>query len=188
MINELIAKLHNGSTIYGESNIDTKGLDIKEIYLSKKVRLNSDIYKVIKNADLIVIGPGDLFSSLIPNLLVDDLSKLINKSKAKKVCVCNVFTKYPETHKFKAQDYVNWIEKFVKLDYVLFNTKKPNKKILNNYLKEKKEFIKPITKKDSRYILKNVINNKNVVRHDSNKLAKEIIGLVKRCQNISCRG
>lgn len=176
---ELIAKLENGSTVYGETNIDTKALGIKKIYLSKKVKLNPDIPKIIKNADLIIIGPGDLFSSIIPNLLVDNLSKLITKSKAKKIYVCNVFTKYPETYKFKAQDYINWIEQFIKLDYILFNNKKPKKNIINNYLKEKQTFIEPITTKNSKYILKNVINNKNVVRHDSYKLANEIIKLVK---------
>ncbi len=175
---ELIAILNDNSKIYGETNIDKKALGIKKIYLSKKVKLNLDIPKQIKNADIIVIGPGDLFSSIIPNLLVDNLSELINKSKAKRIYVCNTFTKYPESYNFKAEDYVNWIEKYIKLDYVLFNNKKPSARIIKNYLKENKEFIEPIKENNYKFIKKNVINNKNIVRHDSNKLAKEIIKLV----------
>ncbi len=174
---ELIAKLHGNLEIKGEFNIGQKALGITDIYLTNKVKLNPDIKKAVEEADIIVLGPGDLFTSVIPNLLVEGFTDLINKSKAKKVYICNVFTNYPETHGFKAENYLEWIDKYVNLDYVIFNNKKPSKKIINNYLKENKIFVEPIFNNNKKFIKTNVINNKIIIRHDSDKLAKEIIKL-----------
>lgn len=175
---ELVAKI-NDKMIIGEANIGKKGLGITDIGLSNDVKLNPDIKTAVKNADIIVIGPGDLFTSIIPNLLVKGLKEEINKSRAKKVYVCNVMTNYPETHGFKANDFLRWIEKYINIDYSLFNTKKPKKDKLKALLKEKKFFVEPISKKGEKYIKSDLIDEKNPIRHNSKKLAEIIVSLKK---------
>ena len=172
---ELIAINEKDEKFYGESEIDKKALNIKEIFLNQKANANSKVIDAIKDADTIVLGPGSLFSSIIPNLLVNDICDAINNSKAKKVFVMPVMSQYPETHGFKAEHYMNWIERYVNIDYFLINNKKPSDEILNKYLPEKKFYIDPITGEKDRYIKADLINEKTVVRHDSEKLAKLII-------------
>ena len=176
---ELVAKLNSGKMIIGESNIDENALGIKELGLSNEVKLNQDTKQAIKDADLIILGPGDLFTSILPNLLVPGLKEEIKKSKAKVVYVCNVMTKYPETHAFKAEDYLTWIEKYINVDFVLFNTNKPNDAQLKKLIQEKKFFVEPIASKGEKYIKTDLINESNIIRHDSYKLAKVVIGLTK---------
>lgn len=175
---ELVAKLNHDKMIIGEANIGEKGLGIKELGLSNDVKLNPDIKDVIKNSEVIVIGPGDLFTSILPNLLVPGICDAINKSKAKKVYVCNLVTHYPETHGFKAEDHLVWIEKFINVDYVLFNTKELTKEQEKNLLKENKFFVEPI-KNESKKFIKTELMSSTPMRHDSKKLADEIIKLAR---------
>ncbi|PIU22150.1 MAG: hypothetical protein COT14_02705 [Candidatus Diapherotrites archaeon CG08_land_8_20_14_0_20_30_16] len=176
---ELVAKLKDDKMIIGEDNIGKFGLGIKELGLSTKPKLNPEAKEAIKDADAIVIGPGDLFTSVLPNLLVPELCNEIKKSKAKKIYVCNVMTNYPETHGFKAENYLEWIEKFIDLDFVLFNTKQPSKEQLKKCLEEKKYFVEPAVKDSTKFIKEDLINEKNPNRHDSKKLADAVIRLSK---------
>ena len=146
----LCARLADGKIINGETNIDIPRSKIRarisEIWLNPAARVNPEAKKAVLTADLIVIGPGDLYTSLIPNLLVKGLPEAIKKSRAKKVFVCNLMTKYGETNGFKAEDFAQKIEKYLGrgvLDFAIFNNKKPHPKILARYRKEGAEFIEP---------------------------------------------
>jgi len=174
---ELVAKLNNNKMIIGEANIGKFGLGIKELGLSSDVRLNPEVKDAIRDAEIIVLGPGDLFTSVLPNLLLPELCEEIKKSKAKKIYVCNVMTNYPETHAFKAEDFVNWIERFVPIDYALFNNKKPEAQQLKRCMEEKKYFVEPPRKESARFIKEDLINEKNPTRHDPKKLANAIMKL-----------
>jgi len=171
---ELIAKTKD-KMIIGEENIGKKALGIKEIGLSNEVKLNPEIKEEIKKADIIVLGPGDLFTSILPNLLVKGLKEEINKSKAKKVYVCNLVTTYPDTHTFKVENFTAWIEKYITLDYILINTKKPNNEQNKTLIKDKSFFVEYLGE-SKRYIKTDLMSN-NPKRHDSKKLANEIIKL-----------
>ena len=94
---DLVCILENGQKIFGETNVDVPEFDtdiaIKEAYLEPKVSANSRAVETIKNSDIIIIGPGDLYTSLIPNLLVQGISQAIQESAAKIVSFCNIMTK-----------------------------------------------------------------------------------------------
>ena len=179
---QLRARLRDGSEIFGETNIDIPRHDasvpIEKIWLEPTARINPPVATAIAKADLIIIGPGDVYTSLIPNLLVAGVPEAIKKSKAKKVFLCNLMTKYGETHGFKAEDFVRAIAVYVPIDAAVFNSKKPSEAILKKYKKEKAEFIAPPKKVSDTFLLADVLAEGDIVRHDSgNKLANVILGI-----------
>ena len=183
----LCAELEDGTIVKGETNIDIPKHDpklrIKTLFLEPNANALIDTIESIKNSDLVVIGPGDLYSSLIPNLLVRGISDAIKSSKAKKVYVCNVMTKYGETHGFKASDFLNELEKYLgkgTIQYMICNTEKGTNELLKIYAEEnafpveldEQELINRVN-----LIKGDFINEGVLVRHDSRKLARTIIDL-----------
>ena len=109
---DLIAELENGKKFLGESAIPKFALKenspIKKMYLENdSVSILDECLVAIEEADLIVLGPGSLYTSIIPNLLVDKMSNAIIKSKAKTVYICNVMTQPGETDNYGVFDHVN---------------------------------------------------------------------------------
>lgn len=181
----LNARLADGKILKGETNIDiprgASRASISKVWLSPSAKINPEARRAISSADLIVVGPGDLYTSLIPNLLVRGVPEAIKKSRAKKVFVCNLMTKYGETHGFCAEDFVAEIEKYLGrdvLDYAVFNSKKPHSTVLRRYKKEKAEFIEP-PPKSQKYILADLLDEGPFIRHEpKKKLAKALISLL----------
>lgn len=182
----LCAELANGSIIRGETNIDVPLHDpttpIKKVWLEPSAIVNPEATKAICNADMIVIGPGDLYTSLIPNLLVRGMAAAIKKSQAKKVYVCNLMTKYGETNGFTAQDFVDTIEKYLgkgALDYAVFNNKKPSAAVLQKYQKENSHFVDTVglglNNKKPKYILANLLEGGIFIRHNPRKKLAEVL-------------
>lgn len=187
----LYAVLENGKIISGENNIDIPKHDgklrIKEVFLKPEAKTYPAAIKAIKKADLIIIGPGDLYSSLAQILLTKGMSEAIKESKAKKVYICNLMTKYGETHDFSVSDFSKEIEKFLgqELDYVIYNNKKPSKQRLLKHKKENPGLIdlvgfdrKNVSKKAS-FIGADLLTFSGPVIHDPNKLSKIIL---KECK------
>ena len=182
----LCVELENGQIIEGEGNIDIPkhngNLKIKKAFLKPRAKAYPKALQVIKKADLITIGPGDLFSSLAQILLIEGISEAIRKSKAKKVYICNLMTKYGETNNFKVKDFVDEIEGFLggPLDFVIYNTKKPSIQRLTLYKKEHPELLELVEGEifGKRFIGTDVITSSGPVVHDPNKLAKIIIKLL----------
>ena len=189
----LYAKLADGKILKGEANIDiprTKiRAKIKKIWLEPKARINPEAKSAILAADLIVIGPGDLYTSLIPNLIVGGIPEAVKKSKAKKVFVCNLMTKFGETQGFLAEDFVAELEKYLSrgvLDFVIFNNKKPPQAVLARYKKEGAEFVEPpvvkhpmFDKINPQYILADLLDDGPLIRHNPRqKLAKVLTRLL----------
>jgi len=196
----LIAVLKNGQKIIGEKNIysyKNDFLNLKKLYLKPKAKLNPEIFQVLKNADKIVINPGDLYSSLIPNFLVEGLSQAIAKSKAKVIYIANLMTKAGQTDNFTLNDYIVALEKYLGkgiIKYVVFNTELPDSKLLKKYAKHGE---KPVIPGDFKKLPKiDFLGNKllshnnyrvdkndklgdlrSLIRHDSCKLAKIIYDL-----------
>lgn len=196
----LVAMYDNGKQVLGEHDIDEPGDDlakhsIVELSVFPKVKANPKALKVIDNADLIVIGPGDLYTSILPNLVVDGISQAIIRSKAKKVYVMNIMTRWGQTNNFTAKSFLEEVERYLGkeiLDYILVNKgripfdaiewyKKVNCKVVEDDLAFRKgtkilrgDFVQnKLHEKDTSDIL-----TRSLVRHDSNKLAKAIIGLI----------
>ncbi len=187
----LCAELEDGQLIVGETNIDIPkhdgNLRIKRVFLSPKARAYEKAIKAINEADLIVIGPGDLYGSVVSNLIVGGIPEAIRNSKAKKVYICNLMTKFGETNNFKVHNFVEVIEKYLGknvIDYVLYNKPIKDKKLLKKYAEEKsfpvvcdKEELKKF--KNIKFIEGNFVTKPILARHDPDKIAIEILKLLQ---------
>ncbi|MFZ7943905.1 gluconeogenesis factor YvcK family protein [Neobacillus sp. 19] len=107
----LHAEMEDGTTVSGESKIPYSGKKIKRVYLTSKstIRPLPESIHAIRQADLIIIGPGSLYTSILPNLLVPGLGDEVCRSHAKKVYICNLMTQAGETHGYAASDHVKAI-------------------------------------------------------------------------------
>lgn len=184
----LSAELEDGQIIAGETNIDipkhNTNLRIKRIFLNSKAHLLPDVAEAIEEADIIVIGPGDLFSSVIPNLLVEGMAEAIKKSRAKKVFVCNVMTKNGETNNFTASDFIETMESYIGkgvLTHFIVNDKKCSDELLEKYAEENAAQVivddKLMNITGVNIVKGDFINEKEIVRHESSKIARAIIEL-----------
>ena len=172
----LCAQLDNGAVIKGENNIDVPkhdtNLKIKKVFLEPEARAYPQALKAIQEADLIVIGPGDLYSSLAQILLVKGISEAIRKSRAKKVYICNLMTKRGETDNFSVLDFTFEIERYLggQADYVIYNNRKSSSR--------GREMVKFYDILDrEKFIGDDLLLNKGEILHDSDKLAKLILSL-----------
>lgn len=186
----LYAKLADNTIIAGETNIDIPKTairaPIKRVWLAPSAGINPDARRAIERADGIIIGPGDLYTSIIPNLLVKGVRQAIKKSKAKKIYIANLMTKRGETEHLKAPDFVTEVEKHIGrgvLDFAVFNKRKPALKVVERYHKEGSEFIDPSDldsgARKPKYVLADLLDRGSFARHDPRKkLAKIILSLV----------
>lgn len=187
----LCAKLENGKVVCGETNIDIPkhngNLKIKEVFLKPKAKAYKEALDEIKTADIITIGPGDLYSSLAQILLVDGIASAIRKSKAKKVYVCNLMTKFGETNAYSVLDFSKEIEGLLggSVDHVIYNKEKINPARLKkakkggelapaSYLDEKGEELD-----GKKFIGADIVSDKGEIVHDAKKLVNIILSLSK---------
>lgn len=189
----LIAELE-GKRIIGESAIrNSKLTDLKKIFLQPKAKANQNAIKAIQNADAIIVGPGDFYSSLVPNMLVSGIPEAIKKSKAKRIYICNLMTRQGHTSGFTVKRFTETIERYMscKFDYVIFNKEIPRKNLLKKYSYEGGEIIevdKNLPK--DKFVGGNLINDRfpklqkqdlikrTLIRHNPEKLAKIILKLI----------
>jgi uncharacterized cofD-like protein len=175
----------------------------KEIYLSRQIdqgyktifldpfpTANPRVIDEILNADLIVMGPGGLHTSLIPNLLVDGVSEAIRESQAKKVFVVNLMNRRGQTTGYKTSHYLGELSRFIGIDpfdHLLINREPPQKELIDAYAAEG-ELVEDDLK-DGRAIYANLIGKlaeenkkdllkRSLIRHDSVKLAEELVKIV----------
>jgi len=178
----LVVEYENGEIIKGEGLIDTKkDLDnkITKIYLDPVVKVNPKAVKRILKSDLIVIGPGDLYTSIIPIFLVKGLSDAIKKTKARFVYILNLMTKAGQTHQFTANDHLLTIEKYLgrMVDFVVVNNGRISSKIIEWYYKHNEERVVD----DLKRIGKRKIVRADVVSHSffnqskSDQLSRSIL-------------
>ena len=182
----LVAELTDGSYLYGEAAIDVPRGDqrekIKNTFLvphhCQDIKAYPQSVEAIKKADYIIIGPGDIYTSIIPNFLVKEIKKEIKKSKAKLIYIVNIMTKFGETDNFKSIDFIKEIEDSIgrNLNIIIFNNKLPSKDILKNYKKQKSYFVKDGIKLKNRKILSEDLLDVagGIIRHNSEKLSKVI--------------
>lgn len=192
----LFAELEDGSVIQGETNIDIPKHDgtlkISRVWLDPKARANSKAVRAIKRADLIIIGPGDLYTSIVPNLLVSGVHKALMETKARKIYVMNLMTKFGETHGYVAQDFLDVLEQYLEpgfFDGVIINTAKPSDGALQKYRKEHAYLIDNYfergvlgSRKKTKVIKAPLIRSSELVRHDTKKLAETIYKLSEKAR------
>ena len=142
----LAAELEDGSFIFSETAIDVvKGertSKIKKTFLvphSGELKAFPPAIESIVNADYIIVGPGDLYTSITPNFLVEGVKEAVRVSSAKFIQISNIMTKCGETDNFKAQDFNRVLEEYLgrKVDLVILNNKRPDPEVLKSYENEK---------------------------------------------------
>ena len=159
----LNAVLSDGEIIRGESSITKAGGVIDHVYITpSRVKPNEDVLKAIEEADYIIMGPGSLYTSIIPNLVISKVSEKIRESNAKKIYVCNVMTQHGETDNYTVSDHIVAINKHVEeniFDLVIANSREFDDSILSKYQKEKQEPVKIDQEKIKELGIKLIKNN-----------------------------
>lgn len=183
----LHAELVDGTIVTGESKIPTANKKIKRVFLSPhNVEPLGETLEEIRRADLIVVGPGSLYTSILPNLLVKKIGELLCHTKAKKIYVCNVMTQAGETMGYTASEHVKALYDHLKcpfLDSIIVNDTPIPKDILQRYELEHAEPVQFDLAQLQTYGL-NIINKdlvqiqNGVIRHDTEKIAKVIYSLL----------
>lgn len=185
----LHAELSDGRVIKGETNIDIPkhdgSISIKRVFLKPKVSANPEAVKAIIDADVVILGPGDLYTSILPNLITSDIVKAINKTKAKVVYVVNIMTKFGETYNFAASDFLRVIQDHLGdavIDYCVINTEMPTGEILARYAKDNEEPVlfdeANVNKTKVKVLSGDYIRNGNYIRHNPQKLAKALASVI----------
>ncbi len=172
------AKMEDESVVYGESSITQRGGRIKQLNL---VPSNPDAYpetvESILNAQLIVIGPGSLYTSILPNLLVPGIGKAVQESKALKIYVCNVATQQGETDGFSVADHLEALQRhtaYPLVDYVIANS---NIEPLDHQFTGSIVQLTDWEMKDVELIHADLVNTQFRLHHDPHKLASTIMNL-----------
>ncbi len=181
----LAAELRDGSTVRGETNIAKVGGQIKRLYLEPQgCKPMPETLAAIKNANVISIGPGSLFTSLLPPILVDGVADAIAKSKAVKIFVCNLMTQPGETDGLSARQHIETIRQYapqIDFDYVIVNNRPINETQLTNYTGEGAEqigvhgSISPATIEGAEIVYGNLLDDSDKVRHHPDKLAQVLL-------------
>lgn len=181
----LQAEMEDGTLVEGETNIADSPLAIRNIHLHpSNVPPLEEAIQAIGLADLIVIGPGSVYTSIIPNLLVPGIAEAVHESAARKVYVCNVMTQRGETDDYTASDHVSAVLRHAEgslFQYALVNRQAPSEELLVKYRAEGADLVHPDIEKirelGLRPVLGDLISQTTVVRHDPNKLAEAIMRL-----------
>lgn len=184
----LIAEHSNGDITFGEDNIPKRELPIKRITLSpKKCIATNEAVKAIQESDAVILGPGSLYTSIIPNLLVYNIMETLLKTDAVKIYVCNVMTQHGETDEYTASDHVKTIIDHTKqgiINYCIVNTAPVPEHLLAKYAEEKSVPVKVDMEKledlDCKIVAEDVISTIDYVRHDPKKLAKCIMNIITK--------
>ena len=182
----LVAELSNGERIYGQAAINvpdgTQRERIKDIFLvphhADSVSVYPPVIEALSSAEYILIGPGDLFTSIVPNLIVPGVREALEETRARIFYVVNIMTKFGETDNFTGQDFVAKVEECIgrQVDGIIYNSRKPDERILDQYKAEKAEFVEvqesaPCWGDRNIYACDLLDTSGDLVRHDSGKLA-----------------
>lgn len=197
----LYMQLNNKELLIGEHEINVskkfERVGVKKVFLRPEPKANPLAIKKILEADLVIIGPGNHYCSIIPNLLVPGIARALRQTKAKIVYNCNLISKRGQTDEFSLEDYIRDINKYIgrkRIDFVTFNIKKPSKRLLKKYHSEGSlvSFLND-KKRNYRVIQADLLSSEKVVRksedkiavtrafirHDPDKLAKVLVMLLE---------
>ncbi len=197
----LYMELKNGDLLSGEHEINIsqkfEEVGVKKVSLRPRPKCNPLAVKKILEADLIIIGPGNHYCAIIPNLLVPGMAEALRKTKAKIVYNCNLISKHGQTDLFTLEDYVREINSYIgrdRIDYVTYNIKKPSAELLKKYQAD--GLLVPFlnnSKRKYRVIRADVLSERKTfrrkedkiahtrafIRHDPEKLAKVLVMLLE---------
>ncbi|GEL76539.1 gluconeogenesis factor YvcK family protein [Tenuibacillus multivorans] len=184
----LKAEFEDGTVVRGESNIPKVGKKIKRVfYDSPKIEPLPEAVKAIKRAEMIVIAPGSLYTSIIPNLIAPEIKTALREANAQKLYVCNIMTQYGETSRYNASDHIRALHNHVGepfVDQIVVHSETIESTIKEGYAKEKAA---PVLCDDDPIremgldILKGDIaslHTDGTLKHDEQKIAKLLYDLL----------
>ncbi len=195
---KLVAEMEDGRIIHGESNIPEANGKIKRLFTDpQKCKALDEVILAIQNADLIILGPGSLYTSVTPNLLIPEIAQEIAKSKAKKIYVCNIMTQPGETDNYRVSDHINTLithagSKNI-IDAVLVNDYLPEN-LADKYQQANSYPVKldidNIHKLGIKIFHKKLIQDskEGLVRHSSNRVARAIYYWYRKSQKLGKDG
>ena len=178
----LHAILEDGTEVVGETNLDIPqhdgNLKVQKVFLDPPAHIFEDTDKAIREADVIILGPGDLYTSIIPNVLVDGMKDALRASKAKTVVICNLMTKWGETNGFKTSDMLRELLQYSGLDrfdYAICNTHPLDSVLLETYAAQK-QYPMICDEEASKQYATHVVtgdffSEADIARHDAEKIA-----------------
>lgn len=191
----LVAELTDGSRIYGEHAIDvprgTQREKIRDVYLvphhSDTISVYPPVTEAIGQADTILIGPGDLFTSIVPNLIVPGMVEAMAATPARIHYLLNIMTKFGETHQFKARTFVGELESKLNrpVHGVIYNNRRPPERLEEIYANQKSEFVE-IEPENSWWAHRQLMGadlldeSGNILRHNPIKLAEALAQVLDR--------
>lgn len=194
----LCVEYENGKILKGEGSIDENKFEksrIKTAFLEPSVSAYPSAIERIHDSDMIVIGPGDLYTSIIPLFLVDGVREALQTTRAKLVYVVNLMTKSGQTNNYTAKDHVHDIEQYLgkQIDTIIIHKGSLNESIVEWYESHHEHPVQDDLADDSRVVRSNVADNtpveqntadkissyaRSILRHDSIRLAKAVIQLL----------
>jgi uncharacterized cofD-like protein len=199
----LILETNTGRIVRGEDQIGEGPADDQlfvkgephKLYLEPRARINPRAKRAITEADLIVIAPGKLYSSIIPSFLIEGMGEALRNAPGKKVYVCNLMTRPTQTAGFNVEDFASELERYAGgpfLNYVIYNTERPSASLLKRYALEGEDpvvfTLNTLQKKHYQAIGEPLIAQntptqnphdkllkRTLIRHDSDKVARLIM-------------
>ena len=179
----LVATLSDGSRVHGETRISRSKLPIRELALNpRRVRPLPGAIEAIENADLILMGPGSLYTSIIPNLLIPEIARAIVHSKAPRVYIANLMTQPGETTDYSLSDHLRAIQQHVRgpiIDVVIANAKPVSPDVARRYRAENAAPVRldrdRLLQLGVRVITDDLLEEHGVIRHDSPLLARLLL-------------
>jgi uncharacterized cofD-like protein len=196
---QLYSIMDDGSFVRGETNITASDRRIVELRMAPaNAKPLPKALEAIESADLITIGPGSLFTSLVPNLLVRDVSKAIANSQAVKVFVCNLMTQANESLGLTASDHIRALYKHARhefFDYALVNRTPASPELANKYAEKRQSPIEPdvaqikglgVTAVLGEYMIEEVHPVEGLIaRHDTHRVAIDLLRLMRDVRSTS---
>lgn len=195
---EICAELTDGTVVKGRSEIpeaiDEKIVAVKRVYISpSNVKPAPGVIEAIKDADAVIIGPGSLYTNVIPNLLVKGVAKAIKESKAFKIYISNIMTEPGQTYNYSLSDHIKAIKRHIgegSIDYCIYDTGEIMPEFIRKYNMKGSELVEQDIQKAKAEGIKMIkrdlatIEN-NHIRHNPDAIAKAIIELI--CEDLKFR-
>ena len=181
----LIGEMGDGAVIEGEHNITRYKSSVKRVYYKEKPQPTREAVNAIKEADLILLSMGSLFTSIIPNLICEEIVEAIDSSKGKIMYACNMVTQPGETEDFKVSDHVRLLNQYLgkrKIDVVVANNGKIDEKMAKRYESLEQKDPVELDRKETKAMVEKIIADdyviikNNLLRHNVLKLGLHIFG------------
>lgn len=187
---DLCARLADGTMIVGEHELDIRrekpDVAIDYVYLDPRAYVNPEAERAIHEADAVVLGPGDLYTSLVANLVVDGLAQAVLSSSGTKIFVCNLATKRGESDGFAASDFLHVVLEYLgrqdALDVMLVNSTQPSSRVQSRYESEG-SYVVQLDLENCRRLVPHVIAQPLAsagmyLRHDPELLAEAVVSAI----------